>query len=187
MSQNIYNVNNFFVLTNCRAYVKMGAWADFPAPVCAGAENRRKAILSKDMVLLKILGVDFGDSRTGFAISDSSGLIAATLETFSEKNFDKVAERAAYLAREQGAEEIVVGLPRNMDGSVGERGQKCSAFAEKLKELTDCPIVLWDERLTTVSAHRLMNETNTRGKKRKAAVDKIAAAYILQSYLDSKN
>ena len=138
------------------------------------------------MVLLKILGVDFGDSRTGFAISDSSGLIATTLETFGEKNFNKVADRTVVLVREQGAGEVVVGLPRNMDGSLGERGEKCKAFAEKLKELLDCPIVLWDERLTTVSAHRLMNETNTRGKKRKAAVDKIAAAYILQSYLDSK-
>lgn len=141
----------------------------------------------KGLILLKILGVDFGDSRTGFAVSDSFGLIALALETFSEKNFDKVAQRAAELASANLAEKIVVGLPRNMDGSLGERGEKCAAFAEKLKSICDCPVELWDERLTTVSAHRLMNETNTRGKKRKNAVDKIAAAYILQSYLDSKN
>ncbi len=132
-----------------------------------------------------ILGVDFGDSRTGYAVSDALGFSANTLETFSEKNMTKVAEHTAELVRSLGAEKIVLGFPKNMNGTVGDRGKKTKAFAKLLGKLVDCPIVLWDERLTTVSAHNLMNETNIRGKKRKDAVDKIAAAFILQAYLDS--
>lgn len=133
-----------------------------------------------------ILGIDFGDSRTGFASSDSLSLIASTIETFKEKNTEKVALRAAALAKELGAEKIVLGYPKNMNGSVGERGKKSKKLAARLKELTNLPVILWDERLTTVSAHNLMNETNVRGQKRKDSVDKIAAAFILQSYLDSQ-
>ncbi len=132
-----------------------------------------------------ILGVDFGDSRTGYATSDALGFSAHTLETYSEKNAKKVAEHTAELAKGLGAEKIVLGLPKNMNGTIGERGKKTKMFATLLRELTGLEVILWDERLTTVSAHNLMNETNTRGKKRKAAVDKIAAAFILQSYLDS--
>lgn len=97
----------------------------------------------------------------------------------------KVADRAAELAKENGAELIVLGFPRNMNGSVGPRGKRTKAFAALLEERLDIPVRLWDERLTTVSAHLLMNETNTRGQKRKDSVDSISAAYILQSYLDS--
>ena len=133
-----------------------------------------------------ILGVDFGDSRTGFAASDALGFSAHTLETYAEKNPKKVAEYTARLAKDLNAEKIVVGLPKNMNGTIGERGKKTKVFAEKVRELTGLEVILWDERLTTVSAHNLMNETNTRGKKRKDSVDKIAAAFILQAYLDSK-
>lgn len=132
-----------------------------------------------------ILGVDFGDSRTGYATSDSLGFSAHTLETYSEKNARKVAEHTAELAKKLNAEKIVLGYPKNMNGTVGERGKKTKAFAKLLGEMTGLEVILWDERLTTVSAHNLMNETNTRGKKRKASVDKIAAAFILQAYLDS--
>ena len=133
-----------------------------------------------------ILGVDFGDSRTGYATSDALGFSAHTLEVYNEKNMNKVAQHTAELAQKLGAQRIVLGFPKNMNGTVGERGKKTKAFAKIVRELTGLEIVLWDERLTTVSAHNLMNQTNVRGKKRKDTVDKIAAAYILQGYLDSK-
>ncbi len=132
-----------------------------------------------------ILGVDFGDSRTGYATSDALMFSAHTLEVYNEKNMKKVAQYTADLARRLGAEKIVLGLPKNMNGTIGERGKKTKTFAKMLKEMTDTEIIMWDERLTTVSAHNLMNETNVRGKKRKDSVDKIAAAFILQAYLDS--
>lgn len=132
-----------------------------------------------------ILGVDFGDSRTGYATSDALGFSAHTYETFAEKNMQKVAEHTAELVRELGAEKIVLGFPKNMNGTVGDRGKKTKRFKKLLEEMLSIPIILWDERLTTVSAHSLMNETNVRGKKRKDSVDRIAAAFILQAYLDS--
>ncbi len=132
-----------------------------------------------------ILGIDFGDLRTGFADSESSNLFARTLETFTSDSMKKVIERAEALATEHKAEKIVLGFPKNMDGSVGARGKKSKKLAALLEAELDLPVILWDERLTTVSAHNLMNETNIRGKKRKESVDKIAAAFILQSYLDS--
>lgn len=132
-----------------------------------------------------ILGIDLGNSRTGFAASDASGFLARTVETFAEKNILKVKDRAIELAKELGAEKIVLGYPKNMDGTVGESGKKAKRFAKMIEDETDFEVILWDERLTTVSAHNLMNETNVRGKKRKDSVDKIAAAFILQSYLDS--
>lgn len=134
-----------------------------------------------------VLGVDFGDSRTGYAVSDSLGFSAHTLEVLSEKNIIKVAEHTAEIARKMNAEKIVLGFPKNMNGTVGERGEKSKRLSKLLEEKLDIPVVLWDERLTTVSAHNLMNQTNVRGKKRKESVDKIAAAFILQSYLDSVN
>ncbi len=133
-----------------------------------------------------VLGIDFGDSRTGFAISDSLEMIASTVETFKEKNMQKVVLRAVELLKELHADKIVLGFPKNMNGTVGDRGKKSQKFAKELRALTDVPVILWDERLTTVSAHNLMNETNVRGQKRKDSVDKIAAAFILQSYLDSQ-
>ncbi len=134
---------------------------------------------------MRILGVDFGDSRTGYAVSDPLGFGATTLPACKEKNMKKVADHTATLAKEQGAERIVLGYPKNMNGTVGPRGKKTEDFAEMLKERLEIPITLWDERLTTVSAHNLMNETNVRGQKRKDSVDSISAAYLLQSYLDS--
>lgn len=98
---------------------------------------------------------------------------------------NKVLEHTVEIAESLGAEKIVVGLPKNMNGTVGERGKKTLRFAKLLRSLTDKEVIMWDERLTTVSAHNLMNETNVRGQKRKDSVDKIAAAFILQAYLDS--
>ena len=130
-----------------------------------------------------IMSVDFGDSRTGIAVCGKSELIASPVTVIQEKDFEKCIEKTAALAKEQHAEEIVVGYPKNMNGTMGERCEKCTLFAEKLGALTGIPTKLWDERCTTVSAHNFLNETNTRGKKRKAVIDAVAAVIILESYL----
>lgn len=134
---------------------------------------------------MKIMGVDFGDSRTGYAVSDAMGFGANVLEAYKCKSLKGVAEYTVALAKEQGAEKIILGFPKNMNGTLGPRAEKTKKLSSLLKEMIDIPIILWDERLTTVSAHNLMNETNVRGKKRKESVDSISAAYILQGYLDS--
>lgn len=130
-----------------------------------------------------IMSVDFGDSRTGIAVCGKSEMIASPVCVISEKDFNKCIEKTAVLAKEQRAEEIVVGYPKNMNGTIGERAEKCRLFSEELSKLVDCPVKLWDERCTTVSAHNILNVTNTRGKKRKAVVDAVAAVIILESYL----
>lgn len=135
---------------------------------------------------MKVLGIDYGDRRTGFAISDELGFGARTLEHLDAAGLEDVAAYTADLARDLGAEEIVLGYPKNMDGTPGIRGERTEALAEKIRELTGLRVVLWDERLTTVSAHRLMNVTNVRGQKRKNAVDSISAAIILETYLEAK-
>lgn len=129
------------------------------------------------------MSVDFGDSRTGLAVCGKSELMASPAGVISEKDFDKCIEKTAAAAKDNRAELIVVGYPKNMNNTVGERCEKCRLFAEKLHELTKIPVELWDERCTTVSAHNYMNVTNTRGKKRKAVVDAVAATIILESYL----
>lgn len=129
------------------------------------------------------MAVDFGDSRTGLAICGKSELIASPIGVITEKDFDKCLEKTAEAAKENKAEMIVVGYPKNMNNTIGERAEKCRLFAEKLGEMTGCPVEMWDERCTTVSAHNYMNVTNTRGKKRKAVVDAVAATIILESYL----
>lgn len=134
---------------------------------------------------MRILSVDYGDSRTGYAVSDPLGFGANTLPACKEKGMQKVADYTAALAREHQVELIILGYPRNMNGTVGPRGEKTKTFQEMLSGKVDVEVKLWDERLTTVSAHLLMNETNVRGKKRKESVDSISAAYLLQSYLDS--
>jgi len=134
---------------------------------------------------MRILGVDFGDRRTGVALSDEFGWTAQGLTTIFHWNPDEVAKEVAKIALENKAEKIVLGLPKNMDGSVGFRGEATQEFADMLKGKINVPVIFWDERLSTVAAHRTLNETNVRGKKRKNIVDTVAATYILQGYLDS--
>mgnify|MGYP003333556684 CR=1 FL=1 len=131
-----------------------------------------------------ILSVDFGDARTGIAVCGKSEMIASPVTVIAEKDFNSCIQKTAALAKEQRAEKIVVGYPKNMNGTVGERCEKCTLFASELEKLTNIPTVLWDERCTTVSAHNYLNVTNTRGKKRKNVVDAVAAVIILESYLD---
>lgn len=135
---------------------------------------------------MKILAVDYGDTRTGLAISDRTEFLATPVGTVTERNAERLAQKVADSAKEQGAELIVVGLPINMNGTRGPRAEKCEAFAQMLKELVDCPIEMWDERSTTVTAHNILNTTNVRGKARKAVVDTVAASIILESYLDHR-
>jgi len=134
---------------------------------------------------MRILGIDYGDSRVGIAVSDPMGWTAQGLETIESKNIDNVIGRIAELVQEYHIEKIVVGFPKNMNGSIGPRGELTLSFIEKLKEKVNTEIIPWDERLTTVAAHKVLNETNVRGKKRKNVVDTVAASYILQGYLDS--
>lgn len=130
-----------------------------------------------------IMGVDFGDARTGLAICDKGEMLASPVCVVSEKDFTQCQEKVAALAKEHHAELLVVGYPKNMNGTVGERAELCQKFGDGLKEMTGIPVVMWDERCTTVSAHSYLNVTNTRGKKRKAVVDAVAATIILESYL----
>lgn len=134
---------------------------------------------------MRILAVDLGLVRTGLAVSDPTGFLASPVATVTERHMDMLLEKVAQVALEQGAEEIIVGHPRNMDGSRGESARRAEDFARALEESTGKPVKLWDERMTTVSAIGYLNETDTRGKKRKAVVDTVAATIILQDYLDS--
>ena len=133
---------------------------------------------------MKILAVDLGVARTGLAICDETETLASPLTTVCERRDEPRLEKVAALALEHGAQQIVVGRPKNMDGACGESAQRAEAFAAALRDKTGLPVQLWDERLTTVSAIGYLNETDTRGKKRKAVVDTVAATIILQNYLD---
>lgn len=130
------------------------------------------------------MAVDYGDARTGLAACDRTEFLASPIGVIQEYNFDNTVKKVSYAVQEYAVQMVVVGHPLNMDGTAGERAQKCALFAEKLKALVDVPVVLWDERSTTVSAHQVLNETNTRGKKRKEVVDAVAATIILESYLN---
>lgn len=134
----------------------------------------------------RVMGVDYGDVRTGIALSDEGRFLASGLATLRENGMLKTADRVAAIAAERGATLIVVGLPRNMDGSEGGRAEVIRAFVGYLAERTEIPIDLWDERLSTVQAHRILSESAVGGRRRKAVVDTLAAEIILQSYLDAK-
>lgn len=133
---------------------------------------------------MKILCVDYGDSRTGLAISDEGEILASPLETVYMHDFDRCAEMVAEAARKNKAGMIVVGDPINMNGTRGERSEKCHLFADKLREMLNIPVKMWDERSSTVTAINYMNDINKRGKKRKAVLDQVAAAVILDSFLE---
>ena len=115
----------------------------------------------------RIIAVDFGDARTGLAVSDMLGMLANGIGYVKSDYMPKTADLVAEKVREYKAAKIVIGLPVNMNGTEGPRAEKCRAFAELLKERTDLPVRMWDERSTTVTAHNILNETNVRGKARK--------------------
>ncbi len=132
----------------------------------------------------KILGVDFGDTRTGLAVSDPSRLLASGIGTVSPGGIEKTADAVAQIAKEQQVVAVVVGLPVNMDGSEGARAERCRKFGRMLEERLSLPVAMFDERMSTMNAARYLNETNTRGKKRKGVIDTLSAQIILQNCLD---
>lgn len=134
---------------------------------------------------MKVMGLDYGDRRIGVAVSDAFGWTAQGLEVIERRGNDSEFGKIANLVREHEVGEIVVGLPKNMNGTVGPRGEICIDFANRLKELLGLPVHLWDERLTTRSAERTLLEADVSRKKRKQVVDKLAASLILQNFLDA--
>jgi len=133
----------------------------------------------------RLLGVDFGDARTGLALSDASRFLSSGIGYVSPGGIEKTAEHVAGVAREKGVSGVVVGLPRNMDGSEGFRADRCREFASLLSARLDgIAVVMIDERMTTMSASRYLNETGTRGQKRKGVIDTLSAQIILQNALD---
>ncbi|MBQ8782887.1 MAG: Holliday junction resolvase RuvX [Clostridia bacterium] len=130
-----------------------------------------------------IMSIDYGDARTGIAVCDEFEMLASPVEVIHSDYEPKVIARIKEICAKYRPSLLVVGLPKNMNSSVGERAEKCMIFAENLKSETGIEVTMWDERLTTVSAHNFLNQTNTRGKKRKNVVDAVAATIILEDYL----
>ena len=132
----------------------------------------------------RIIGVDFGEVRTGVAVSDVGRFLASGIGYIRVGGLHKTAEKIAEIAKEQGATAIVVGCPVNMNGSEGPRAERCRDFANEVAELSSLPVAMIDERMTTMAASRFLNETNTRGTKRKTVIDTLSAQIILQNFLD---
>ena len=132
---------------------------------------------------MKIMGIDYGDARTGIAISDLLCSIVGSTTVVPSRNTDKAIADIVKLIQDNGVGELVVGLPKNMNGTEGPRAELCREFAEKLKQITGLPVVLWDERRTTVEAHNILSMHNYHGQKRKNTVDAVAASLILEGYL----
>ena len=132
---------------------------------------------------MKIMGLDYGDARTGVAISDLLCTLVGSTTVLPSRNEEKLLADVVRLTKENGVGTIVVGLPRNMDGTEGPRAEACRAFAEKVKEITGVDVEMWDERRTTVEAHQILSDHNYHGKKRKNTVDAVAASLILEGCL----
>ncbi|OUQ19379.1 Holliday junction resolvase RuvX [Lachnoclostridium sp. An14] len=137
---------------------------------------------------MRIMGLDYGSRTVGVAVSDALGLTAQGVETVTreeENKLRKTLRRIEELAREYEVERIVLGYPKHMNNSLGDRAEKTEAFKEMLERRLGLPVVLWDERLTTVAAERILMESGVRRENRKEVIDKVAAGLILQGYLDS--
>lgn len=136
---------------------------------------------------MRILGIDYGDARVGVAVSDLLGMTAQGVKTIKNTGIKRLLSELSEVLSEYKPEKIVIGLPKNMDGSEGFRAEATYKFAEKLKTVYDGEIVFWDERLSSLGAKRYLNETNTRGQKRKNVLDTVAACIILEGYLSKNN
>ncbi|SHE58222.1 Holliday junction resolvase RuvX [Desulforamulus putei] len=134
---------------------------------------------------MRIMGLDVGDKTIGVALSDPMGWTAQGLEVIRRQNIDKDIARLCEIIKEYGVEKILVGLPKNMNATMGPQGEKVLAFIEELKAKVDLPIKTWDERLSTVAAERMLIQADVSRSKRKKVIDKMAAAVILQGYLDA--
>ena len=135
---------------------------------------------------MRILGIDYGDARIGIAVSDIMGWTAQGVGTVYNKGWAKLSVELDKIIKEYNPEKIVIGLPKNMDGTLGFRADATYEFAENLKTIYEGEIIFRDERLTTVGATRFLNETNTRGKSRKVIIDTVSACLILEGYLNEK-
>ena len=131
----------------------------------------------------RIMGIDYGDARTGVAVSDLLCSIVGTTCVVPSRNTEKAVADIVKIAKDNDVGKIVVGLPKNMDGTEGPRAQLCRAFAEELRQATGLPVAMWDERRTTVEAHNILSAHNYHGRKRKNTVDAVAASLILEGYL----
>ena len=135
---------------------------------------------------MRILGIDYGDARTGLSVSDPSGFLAGSPSVIHEWNYDKLVDKLVDFIGQNKIEEIVLGWPKNMDGTAGPRAAKCEKLAETLRERTGLPVILWDERRTTVAAHDILHQSGKKMKKHRQTVDAVAASLILQGYLDRR-
>lgn len=131
-----------------------------------------------------IMAIDLGKARTGLAICDKNEILASPIGTIQEKDDEKLIIKIIENLTSYKAEMAVIGLPKNMDGSIGESAERAQKFADILRKKINIPINLWDERRTTITAHTYLNQTNTRGKKRKNIIDTLSASIILENYLE---
>ena len=138
------------------------------------------------MTTLRIMAIDYGDAHTGVALSDPTGLLAGTTTTIHSRKEEEVLRQLVELVKQYQVEELVMGFPRNMDGTEGPRADRYRAFAQRVEEATRQTVTLWDERRTTVDAHRILQQAGQNAKKRKKTVDAVAASLILEGYLDYK-
>lgn len=136
---------------------------------------------------MRIMAIDYGDARTGVAISDALGILTGETRVIHSKARATVLEELCTLASQHDVSEFVLGYPKNMNGTIGPRAEKSEKLAGLLRERTGKPVTLWDERRTTVDAHRILSETGNRGKQRKEKVDAVAASLILEGYLTRQN
>ena len=132
----------------------------------------------------RIMGVDFGEVRTGIAISDVSRFLASGIGYIKEGGLHKTAEKIAQMVKDENVTAVVIGCPVNMNGTEGPRAERCRDLAIEINALTSLPVAMMDERMTTMAASRFLNETNTRGAKRKTVIDTLSAQIILQNFLD---
>ena len=135
---------------------------------------------------MKIMAIDYGDAHTGIAISDATGTLAGFSTVINSRRAETVAQEICALIPQHGVTELVLGYPKNMDGTVGPRAEKAAAFVQTLRQLTGLPVTLWDERRTTIDAHNILFNNGQNAKKRKKTVDAVAAALMLEGYLTRK-
>lgn len=132
---------------------------------------------------MRIMGIDYGDARTGLAVSDEMNILVGEAWTLNEWNPERVADVIAQEAQKRNVRRLVLGLPKNMDGSKGPRAEKCRDFAELLRSKTDIELVMWDERRSSIEAHAILHANGKREKKHRKTVDAVAASLILEGYL----
>ena len=134
---------------------------------------------------MRVMAIDYGDARTGIAVSDLMNMMTGDAFVITDWNPETISDKIAAEAKIRGVGTLVLGLPKNMDGTVGERAEKCLAFSDLLKAKTNLPVIMWDERRTTVDAHRILHTNGKKMKNHKKNVDAVAASLILEGYLAS--